>query len=228
MIQATLIGLFVLVASPDTEPATLIQQVAPHYPAKARKANVQGTVIFSAVITKEGRLQDVMVVEGHPLLIDAARQAVLKWRYKPALRDGSPIEDTTNITMQFSAGRAVSTRDNQHSGRSSDFKQTPDLPQGVFYVGPGITPPRLENGANPRYTDRARKAREKGRVSLRIIVTPEGTVRDPEVLTADKKLGADLIQNAMEVVQMWKFIPAMKDGEPVSVRIAVTVTFDLR
>ena len=64
----------------------------PVYPPLARQARVQGTVRFSAVIGIDGAVRQLKVVSGHPLLVEAARQAMLACRYRPTLLNGEPVE----------------------------------------------------------------------------------------------------------------------------------------
>ncbi|MDQ2775522.1 MAG: TonB family protein [Acidobacteriota bacterium] len=82
--------------------ANLIHQVQPVYPQLAKAAGVQGTVEFTAVISTAGTIEHLQLVSGHPLLINAARDAVLQWRYRPTLLNGSPVEVVTQITVRFS------------------------------------------------------------------------------------------------------------------------------
>ena len=63
-----------------------------------------GQVVLEAVIGADGRVKSVKVVSGHPLLVQAAKQAVIQWRYKPTLLDGQPVENTTQISLNFVAG----------------------------------------------------------------------------------------------------------------------------
>jgi periplasmic protein TonB len=82
--------------------ANLIHEVQPVYPPLARSARIQGTVEFTAVISTAGTIEHLHLVSGHPLLINAARDAVLQWRYRPTLLNGSPVEVVTQITVRFS------------------------------------------------------------------------------------------------------------------------------
>jgi protein TonB len=84
--------------------AKLINQVRPMYPALARQARVQGTVRLHAIIAKDGTIQQLEVVSGPPLLIQAARDAVLQWRYKPTLLSDEPVEVETYIDVIFTLG----------------------------------------------------------------------------------------------------------------------------
>jgi TonB family protein len=79
----------------------LIRRVVPVYPQLARSARVQGPVEFAAVIGKDGSIQNLTLVNGHPLLVKAAQDAVEQFRYKPTLLKGKPIEVSTTIIVRF-------------------------------------------------------------------------------------------------------------------------------
>ena len=81
--------------------ANLIRQVQPVYPRLAIQTRVQGTVEFHAIISKEGTIEDLQLVRGHPLLVKAARDAVMQWRYRPTLLNGRPVEVATDILVNF-------------------------------------------------------------------------------------------------------------------------------
>jgi periplasmic protein TonB len=82
--------------------ANLIRRVQPEYPALAKQARIQGTVVLRAVIDREGKIQDLQVVIGHPLLVQAALNAVRQWRYKPYYLNDQPVEVETQVTVNFS------------------------------------------------------------------------------------------------------------------------------
>ncbi|MBZ5631440.1 MAG: TonB family protein [Acidobacteriia bacterium] len=79
----------------------LIHQVRPTYPPLARQARIQGSVVLQAVIAKDGTIQGLHVVSGHPMLTTAAVDAVKQWRYKPYFLNGEPVEVETQITVNF-------------------------------------------------------------------------------------------------------------------------------
>ena len=81
--------------------ARMLKQTRPQYPPLARQARIQGTVKLTAVIAKDGTVQELKVVSGHPLLIPAALQAVKQWRYKPTLLNGTAVEVVTQIDVNF-------------------------------------------------------------------------------------------------------------------------------
>ena len=79
----------------------LVYRIDPPYPVLARQAHIQGTVVLTALIDKEGIIQNLQVVSGHPLLAPAAIEAVKHWRYKPFLLDGQPVGVETTVTVNF-------------------------------------------------------------------------------------------------------------------------------
>jgi protein TonB len=80
----------------------LIHRVEPTYPSLAKAARVQGDVILKAIINKNGDIQDLQLISGHPMLVPSAIEAVKQWRYKPYLLNGQPVEVETTITVIFS------------------------------------------------------------------------------------------------------------------------------
>ena len=82
--------------------ASLINRVQPVYPPLARQTRVSGTVRLHAIISKDGSVQQLEVLQGHPLLVQAALDAVRQWRYRPTLLNGEPVEVDTTIDVIFS------------------------------------------------------------------------------------------------------------------------------
>ena len=79
----------------------LIQKVQPQYPAIAKTARIQGTVILHALIGKDGQVKNLQLVSGHPMLAKAALDAVRQWKYKPYSLNGQPTEIETEVTVNF-------------------------------------------------------------------------------------------------------------------------------
>ncbi len=73
--------------------AHLVSKVDPVYPAAAKKKGIQGTVDLSIVVGKDGHVVKVFeTISGNALLVDAAKEAVMKWVYRPTLLNGEPVE----------------------------------------------------------------------------------------------------------------------------------------
>jgi len=82
--------------------ASLINKVQPTYPPLARQTRISGTVRLHAIISKDGSVQQLEVLSGHPLLVQAALDAVRQWRYRPTLLNGEAVEVDTTIDVIFS------------------------------------------------------------------------------------------------------------------------------
>ncbi|MGA2022528.1 MAG: TonB family protein [Candidatus Sulfotelmatobacter sp.] len=79
----------------------LVRKVNPTYPPLARQARISGTVILRAVISKDGSIENLSLVSGHPMLAPAAIDAVKQWKYKPYLLNGEPVEVDTEVQVNF-------------------------------------------------------------------------------------------------------------------------------
>ena len=79
----------------------LVRKVAPTYPPLARQARIQGTVILQAQISKDGSIQNLQLISGHPMLAPAAIEAVKQWKYRPYLLNGEPVEVETQVQVNF-------------------------------------------------------------------------------------------------------------------------------
>ena len=80
----------------------------PEYPALARQARVAGLVRLEAVVTTDGGIRSIRLIQGHPLLTAAAIAAVKGWRYTPPTLNGEPIEVIMQVDVTFalaSSGR---------------------------------------------------------------------------------------------------------------------------
>jgi protein TonB len=79
----------------------LIRKVQPNYPPLAKQARIQGTVVLQAQISKEGTIENLQLISGHPMLAPAAIEAVKQWRYKPYLLNGEPVAVDTQVIVNF-------------------------------------------------------------------------------------------------------------------------------
>ena len=80
----------------------LVRKILPTYPPLARAARLQGQVVLQAVISKQGTIENLKVLAGHPMLVPAAIEAVRQWRYRPYILNNEPVEVETQITVNFS------------------------------------------------------------------------------------------------------------------------------
>jgi periplasmic protein TonB len=86
----------------NVQAARLVNRVQPLYPPLARQTRISGTVKLHAIIGKNGQVEQLQVISGHPLLVQSALDAVRQWRYQPTLLNGEPVEVDTEIDVIFS------------------------------------------------------------------------------------------------------------------------------
>jgi protein TonB len=76
--------------------------VEPVYPPLAKQARISGVVKFVVTIAKDGSVQNVQLISGHPLLVASAVDALKKYVYEPVLLNGNPVEAITQVDVNFS------------------------------------------------------------------------------------------------------------------------------
>jgi periplasmic protein TonB len=90
---------------PTVQEAQLVNRIVPVYPELARQMRIEGTVRLQAVVARDGSVQSLVILSGHPMLARAAVAAVREWRYRPTLLRGEPVEVETLITVIFTLTR---------------------------------------------------------------------------------------------------------------------------
>jgi protein TonB len=85
----------------EVQAAKILKKIIPSYPSIARQSRVSGTVRLMGVIAKDGTVQKLQVVNGNPLLVRAALDAVSQWIYKPTILNGNPVEVVAPIDVIF-------------------------------------------------------------------------------------------------------------------------------
>ena len=78
-----------------------IRNVVPDYPADARRAGLGGRVVLECTVSPRGEVVEAIVRQGVPPLTDAARKAVMRWRYTPTLLDGVAVPVIMTVTVNF-------------------------------------------------------------------------------------------------------------------------------
>lgn len=185
--------------------ATLVKRVSPEYPKDAKAAHIQGPVRFTALLGKDGTVKDLQLISGHPLLVQAAMDAVKQWVYQPTLLNGEAVEVRTEIVVNFTLENAA----------------TPD---GAIRIGSGATPPHVISKQEPHYSAEGLMARLEGSVRVSLVVSEDGTPKNIKIV---KSLGLGLDEKAIEAIGTWQFAPGQKEGNAVAVRATVEVNFRL-
>jgi len=90
-----------LVVSSGVAEAMIVKRVIPTYPPLAKASRVSGKVHLMGIIGKDGTIQNLQVLDGHPLLVKAAVDAVKQWIYKPTTLNGSAVDVIAPIEVNF-------------------------------------------------------------------------------------------------------------------------------
>jgi TonB family protein len=201
--------------------ALVLTQPPPIYPDIAKAAHVQGVVVLHAIISKEGKVEQLSVVSGSPMLQQSAIDAVQQWTYRPFLLNGQPVEveSTINVNYTFGGPITFSLVDQDEPVELTDAAGTP-----VRRIGGGISPPELAIQVAPEFTPEAKKAKFHGSVVVGCIIDEQGLPEDVHIV---RGIGQGLNDKAIEAVKQYKFKPAMEDGKPVPVKLNIEVNFQL-
>jgi TonB family protein len=205
---------------PGSTPTLLVRRVAPLYPPLARQARIQGTVVLTIVISKEGEVRDPKLVSGHPMLAPAAIDAVKQWKYRPFISDDKPIEVETIVRISFRLpdGTQTSTR----RASQQDVRPRESAPQ-LVRVSAGVMQGLLDHKVDPAYPTDAKDKHVEGTVFLNVDIDSEGNVARVELVSGHPMLAPA----AMDAVLQWRYRPFVLNGEAVAVETTVEVKFAL-
>jgi TonB family protein len=209
--QRTRIGNGDVVPSSAVIPPRVVESKPPIYTDEATLARIEGTVTLEAAVDVRGAIKILRVVKALGYGLDErAIGAALDWKFEPGTRNGVPVETIMQLDV--------------------DFKLPPpkiDSKDGseVLKVGRGVSPPTVISRVEPAYSDEARDAKYQGTVVVRATVHKDGTLTVDKVV---RELGLGLDQKAIEALEMWKFKPATRNGEPVAVELNIEVNFNLK
>ena len=216
--------------------ARLVTKVAPVYPALARQARIQGTVILRVVINKSGDVENIQLVSGHPMLAPAAIEAVKQWKYNPYLLHGETFAVETDVRVNFTLSEkppAEGVVGDAPGGIPPDEKGgivssapreegRPGVPQRVR-VSQSVMSSFIVTKVPPEYPQDGKDQRIQGAVVMRVNIDKEGNVSNIQIISGHPLL----IPAAIEAVKQWKYKSYLRNGMPVEVETQVTVNFTL-
>lgn len=216
--------------------ALRIQKIDPIYPPLAIQTHIEGAVVLNVVINASGDVESMALISGHPLLVNAAIDAVKQWKYTAYLHNGESIRVQTTVHLNFTL-----SHDHESEGTVTDGLL--DLiPEGTVLQGVvGSTPPpgsplpqriRVSSGVSqgllvtkvsPEYPPDARMQGVQGLVVLKVNIDTAGNVVQVELVSGHPLL----VQAAIDSVSQWKYRPYLLNGTPIMVETQVQVTFTL-
>lgn len=171
------------------------------YPPKAERERLQGEVRVKVVISQAGDVEKVEVLNGDPILAEAAVDAVKKWKFKPFIRGGKAVKVSTEIPFNFA-----------FTDKGKD-PAPPPMPGDSTYVEPIKT-------QKADYPLKAQQERLQGEVRVKVLISEAGGVDSVEVLYGDPIFA----EAAVDAAKKWKFKPFIRGGKPV--KISTEIPFD--
>ena len=197
--------------SDDASAPKLEHAVPPEYPPLAKMARIQGDVVLEVTIDEEGKVTNLEVVSGHPLLVKAALDAVHQWRYaKPAV---APMH--FEVTVHFELPRFEHLEISKPETNKSAKPETSggSSPRDLTFTQSGLKPIKT---VNPVYPPEAKKRHIQGNVVLSVTVEKSGKVSNIEVLSGPE----ELVKSALYAVKQWEY------ESPARAPVVTTVTVD--
>lgn len=94
-----------IVLPSQLEPGMVLEKVQPVYPSMAIQMRLQGVVMLRTIVGVDGRIKELVVESGHPILVPAAVAAVRQWRYRPTVLNGKAVEVVAPVSVHFTLAR---------------------------------------------------------------------------------------------------------------------------
>jgi len=180
----------------------------PLYSDEGRAQGIQGIVTVEARIAADGKAERLQIVKGLGHGLDEnALVAVREWHFLPARRNAIPVAASTQIDVEFSLRNAELNEE-----IANDM---------ATRIGPGVVPPQVIHRVEPQYST-AKSAKPSGAVVLDAVIQEEGI---PKIVRVIRSLDWELDEIAINALKQWRFSPAMKDGQPIKVRMNIAVNF---
>jgi TonB family protein len=183
--------------TPDAQvrPPRLLYKVKSEYSKEAREARLEGAVILALTVDADGKPRDVKVLRSLELgLVENAIVAVSKWQFAPGAKDGHAVDTHSQIEVNFRLADEI----NWSSRRME------------FHLTDGATRPTVKKVIAPRVMDDAVSAT----ATLTFDITERG---EPVNFQVEKMSDNSWASEVTAALSKWKFIPASKDGVPISV-----------
>lgn len=179
-----------------------------------RMSGWAGVVTVRAVINEEGRVDDITIMEAaHPEFVAPAVEAIRKWRFEPAQKNGRPVKARIMQEMSFQVEGVPPTEPLVAPERASK-----ELPERFRYTDP----PRVRLVVAPVYPLELLARDERGRAQVLFRVTEQGATADVEIVKATHPLFGEALKAALA---QWRFRPARKAGVPCEALLAYALDF---
>jgi TonB family protein len=213
----------------------LLKAVIPNYPGIAIFERVEGDVVMHVTIAPDGSVDNIKVVHGLPQLNSAAVHAVSQWKYQPIRSNGVAISSETTVAIHF---RFSSDRQSPEveTGTPASHAIThdgtmpipalrpalPPVPEGAIRISGSVMQGFVQKRVEPVYPPDAVALDARGDVTLVLLISKAGEVKDAEALFGPERFRSA----AVDAVKQWRFLPYTKDNDPIEVQTTVKLHFE--
>jgi TonB family protein len=217
----------VYLAGPGVTSPELVRPAPAAYPPDAAESDPPHLVILSAVIGVDGAAKNIQLLNLRTSAFDKfAIAAVKQSQFQPGILNGDPVPVQVHVRVRFFRLRPAIPilQSDSKTGGWQSFGQDALSQDDPLKLRRGDMPPKALNNVEAEFSDEARRGRFEGFVLVSLVVNKEGL---PEDLQVERPAGHGLDEKALEAVRQYRFTPAMRDGNPVAVRIRVEISFRL-
>lgn len=200
---------------PNGRPPEVLERVPPDYPPLAKQVRIQGTVRFRVQVGADGTVKNMQLIAGHPLLVQAAQEALRRWKFRPAEANGQPVEGSMTVDLNFTLPPG------EVPASQTAAEQTRPVPR--IRVGGNVQITQLVKRVDPVYPPLARQEGIQGTVQFTVTIGPDGLVKDIQLESGHPLL----VPAAQEAVRQWEWRPTLLNGQAVEVITTVAVQFTL-
>jgi len=188
----------------------------PAYPVEAAREGIQGRVWLKLLVGKSGEVKHVDVISGDPVLAKAAIKAAKRWTFEPFIRNGEPLEVSTEIPFDFAfKGKITDTP----ASLAADIPPDNGGARQPMLAGEAVSRGLLIHMVQPAYPESARQNHIEGTVVLRTVIDKDGNIRELTPLSGPKEL--------IGAVEQWRYKLYTLNDRPVEVETRITVNFRL-
>jgi TonB family protein len=196
----------------EDSPSPKVEQYTnpPLYSDEGRDQRIEGIVTVEVRVAADGSVKGLQVLKGLGHGLDEnALLAVRDWRFVPARRNGFAIESSTSIDVEFSLRNAELNEE-----IANDM---------ATRIGPGVIPPQVVQRIEPELPADMAKVLPAGPVVLDAVILEGGI---PKIVRVIQSQNWVLDEIAINALKLWRFSPAIKDGQAVRVRMNIAVNFN--
>jgi TonB family protein len=194
----------------------LVERTPPRFPYAMRRYAMEGMVTVEFDVDSNGKVVNPFVQSSNsPAFEEPALEAVRKWRFEPALRNGKPTQARMRVPVVFQFNGPATSGAFAITARGDQAKLPPELQFD--------TPPKIRNVLIPVYPYVQRRDGKSGKATVTMLIGRDGKVKEVQVNSADQpEFGAALTA----AVEGFVFDPALKNGKPVLNLLSFQQTFD--